>query len=117
MPGGRGGGAPGWAPAPGWGVRGRGVVVLLGQLDVELVRDQAAVAGEDLRGVVDLALQGRGDLHRLHGAAEGLGEDAGDHLLETALELLQDSHVRLLSLLVSGVPTPVPGPPNPGRRR
>src|SRR6476659_8438785 len=96
------------------GVRREALVVLAGELDVELVGHQPPVAGQDLRGVVDLALEGGGDLHRLHGAAEGLGEHPADHLLETVLELLQDSHAALLSLLVSGVPTPVSGMPNPG---
>jgi len=51
-------------------------VILRGQLDVELVGHQTAVARQDLRRVVDLALQGRGDLDGLDGAAEGLGEHA-----------------------------------------
>src|SRR4051812_8196472 len=70
-------------------------MVLRGELDVELVGDEAAVAGQDLRGVVDLALQGGRDLHRLHGTAESLREGAGDHLLETVLEPLEHPHAGL----------------------
>ena len=68
------------------------LVVGLGQLDVEVVRHDPAVAAEDLRGVVDLAGERRGDLDRLHRAAEGAGEDAGDQLLELVLETLQGAH-------------------------
>ena len=65
------------------------LVVGLGELDVEVVGHQPPVAAEDLRGVVDLAVERRGDLDRLHGAAEGAREDPGDHLLEPVLEALQ----------------------------
>ena len=69
------------------------------QLDVEVVGHQPAVAAEDLRVVVALALERGGDLDRLHGAAEGAGEDAGDHLLEPVLEALQSAHVASFRLV------------------
>ncbi len=78
------------------GVGREALVVLGGQLHVELVGHQAPVAREDLRGVVDLALQRGGHLDRLDGAAEGAREGARDELLETALEALDDSHRCLL---------------------
>ena len=64
--------------------------------DVEVVGHRPPLPAEDLRVVVALALQGRGDLHRLHGAAEDLGERAVDHALESLLETLQAAHIRLL---------------------
>jgi hypothetical protein len=63
-----------------------------GQLDVEVVGHQPALAAQHLRVVVALALQGGGDLDGLHRAAEGPGEDAGDHGLEPLLEALQRIH-------------------------
>ena len=47
---------------------------------------------QDLGVVVALALEGGGDLDRLHRAAEGLGERSGDRLLEPSLEVLQCAH-------------------------
>jgi hypothetical protein len=76
------------------GVVGRQPVeVDLRQLDVEVVGHQPPVAGQDLRVVVALALQGSGDLDGLHGTAERAGEDAGDQLLKPLLEALQTAHV------------------------
>jgi len=43
------------------------LVITRGQLDREVVRHQAGVAGQHLCGVVELTLEGRGDLHRLDG--------------------------------------------------
>ena len=67
-------------------VRREAVEVGLGQLDVEVVGHHPALAGQDLRVVVALALQRRGDLDGLDGAAEGPGEGSGDQLLEALLE-------------------------------
>ena len=50
-----------------------------GQLDVEVVGHQPALAAEHLGVVVALALERGGDLDGLHGAAEGPREDTGDH--------------------------------------
>src|SRR6478672_6790326 len=92
------------------------------QLDVEVVGHQPALAAHHLCVVVALALEGRGDLDRLHRAAEGPGEDAGDHGLEPLLEALQGVHARPPLLTRSGgqashaarsVPASVPA----GRRR
>jgi hypothetical protein len=52
----------------------RPVEVDLAELDVEVVGHHPPLAAEDLRVVVALALQRRGDLHRLHRGAEGPGE-------------------------------------------
>src|SRR3954447_2173277 len=68
-------------------------MVLWGQLHVEVVRHQPAVAREDLGRVVDLTLESGRDLDGLHGAAEGACERPRDELLEPVLESLQDSHV------------------------
>ena len=67
-----------------------------GELDVEVVGHRSPLPAEDLRVVVALALQGGGDLHRLHRTAEDLGERAVDHALESLLETLQAAHIRLL---------------------
>ncbi len=74
-------------------VRRQPVEVDLRQLDVEVVGHQPPVAGQDLRVVVALPLQGGGDLDGLHGTAERAGEDAGDQLLQPLLEALQAAHV------------------------
>src|SRR5918995_1779731 len=63
-----------------------------GQLDVEVVGHQSALPAQHLRVVVALALEGGGDLDGLHRAAEGPGEDTGDHGLEPLLEALQGVH-------------------------
>ena len=63
-----------------------------GQLDVEVVGHQSALAAQHLGVVVALALEGGGDLDGLHGAAEGPREDTGDHGLEPLLEALQGVH-------------------------
>ena len=82
------------------------LVIGLGQLDVEVVGDQTAVAGEDLRVVVALALECRSDLDGLHRRAEGPGERARDHLLELVLQTLEPAHV---------APLPSLSPVRPGR--
>ena len=79
------------------GVVGRQPIEVGGrQLDVEVVGHRPPLPAEDLRVVVALALEGRGDLHRLHGAAEDAGERAVHHVLEPLLEPLQAAHIRLL---------------------
>ena len=78
------------------------LVVGLGELDGEGVGHQASVTAEDLGGVVDLAVERRGDLDRLHRAAEGAREDTGDHLLQLVLEALQSTHVASPQVVVAG---------------
>ena len=75
-------------------VRREPVEVGLRELDVEVVGHHPPLARQDLGVVVALALERGGDLDRLHGAAERLGEGAGDHLLQLVLEALQPAHVR-----------------------
>ena len=82
----------------GGAVRREPLVVRRGQLHVEVVRDQPPVAGEDLRRVVDLTLEGCGDLDGLYGASESAREGSGNELLQTVLEPLQYPHGALLSL-------------------
>jgi hypothetical protein len=77
---------------------------LSGQLDDERVGRELAVARQDLGGVVDLALQRRGDLDRLDGAAEGAREGARHRLLEPLLEPVKNSHATSLSCRPSRVP-------------
>ena len=74
-------------------VRREPVEVDLAQLDVEVVGHHPPLAAEDLRVVVALALQRGRDLDRLHRAAEGAREGAGDHVLQPLLEPLQPAHV------------------------
>src|SRR5690606_12681461 len=68
----------------------------LAQLDVERVGHQTPVTAEDLRVVVELALQRGRDLHRLDRTAEGSGEDPGDPLPQLVFEALQSAHGLLL---------------------
>ena len=79
------------------------LVVCRRELDMEVVGHQAPVAREDLRGVVDLALESGGYLDRLDLAAEGASEGTGDHRLQPVLEPLKDSHATS-SLAVGGAP-------------
>jgi len=55
------------------------------ELDVEGVGDQPAVSRQNLRRVVDLALESGGYLDRLHSALKGAGEGSGDDLLKSVL--------------------------------
>ncbi len=70
------------------------VEVLGGELDVEVVRDDGAPAGDDRRVLIELTLEVAGDLHGLDVGTEGLGERAIDHALELALEAVQNAHCR-----------------------
>ncbi len=71
---------------------------MLGQRDPELVGYELAVAVEQLRLGVELALQPGGDLHRLDVALEGAREGAADGVLELLLDAVKDPHPRLLSM-------------------
>ncbi|CUR54634.1 hypothetical protein NOCA2200024 [metagenome] len=84
--------------------------VALAELHVEAVGHQAPVAAQDLRVVVDLALERGRDLDGLDRAAEGACEDAGDHLLELVLESLQAAHDASLRSRWSSLSRPRPSP-------
>ena len=86
-------------------VRREPLQVGLRELDVEVVGDQPSVPAEDLCVVVALALQGRGDLDRLHRGSERLGKGTGDHLLELVLQSLEPTHVPPFRRLVPVMPS------------
>src|SRR5262249_15169942 len=65
-------------------------------VDDEVVGREALVAAQDLGGVVDLSLEGRGDLHRLDRTAEGPREDTRHHALEPLLEAVECAHCAFL---------------------
>ena len=67
-------------------------VVVLGELDVEDVGDDGAVAVDDGGPVADLPLEGRGDLDGLHLGLERAGERAVHEAVEGVLEPFQQSH-------------------------
>lgn len=73
-------------------VRGQAIVVAGAQLDDEVVRDERAVAADDLRVVVEFALDGSRDLDGLDLGPESPGERALNEVLEPALEALQNPH-------------------------
>jgi hypothetical protein len=58
---------------------------------------QHAAAAQDGALLVGLALQGGGDLGRVHLALEHAGERQPDHALESSLEALQHTHSRSLA--------------------
>ena len=77
----------------GVGVRGELVMVVLGKVDAELVGHQALVAGHQLGLGIELALQARCDLDRLHVAFERAREDAADCALNFLLKARENAHV------------------------
>src|SRR3954453_2493377 len=89
-------------------VRREPVDVLARELDMEVVGHHPPLSRQDLGVVVALALEGRGDLDGLHGAAERAGEGTGDHRLEALLELLQATHAAPpLRPVVCSAPSPL----------
>jgi hypothetical protein len=72
--------------AEGLAIRREPVEVGGGQVDQEVVGREPLLAAEDLRGVVDLTLQGGGDLHRLDGTAKSPRESARHQSFEPLLE-------------------------------
>src|SRR6478736_1185533 len=73
------------------GVHVEALVVGLGQLDDEIVRDQRASLGHDGGPVVHLTLDRAGHLDRLQLGPEGAREGTLDHAFKTTLEALQNS--------------------------
>src|SRR5262245_52511220 len=73
-------------------VRSQPIEVGLRQLDVETVRSEESISGQNLYGIVDLTLQGGCDLYWLHGTTEGTGERPGDYVLEPLLEAVEYAH-------------------------
>ncbi len=67
-------------------------VVVLGDLDDEVVRDQGPALGDDRRPVVHLPLNRAGYLDRLKLGLERPRKGTFDHPLEPVLKALQDSH-------------------------
>ena len=85
-------------------VRGELVVIVLGESDDELVRHQPLVPGHELGLGVQLPLQSRRDLDRLHVALERPGEHPADRAFDLLLEALEYAHVPPLQMnpIVSG---------------
>ena len=83
--------APVWDELVGQGrAQARHALVVFGRhAHGEVVRHEHAVARDDRRLGVDLALERRGDLDRLQPRTEGLRERAVDGALETFLEVVQ----------------------------
>src|SRR4051812_35700307 len=80
------------------GPLGEVVVVDLAEPDDVHVGGQDTALADHVALLVGFALEGLGDLGRVHLALEDAGEGQADHALESSLEALQHTHSRSLAL-------------------
>ena len=77
---------------------------MVGELNIEDIGDDGAIAAGDRRPVINFALQSSSNLNRLHLGLKGPGEGAIDHAVEGVLEPFEQTHLHSLNIRGIGEP-------------